>query len=286
MQWEYKMNNHKCFEVSMTKEKIAHVVLSRPDKRNSMNIDFWREFPDIISEVDQKSLARVILISSTGPHFCSGLDVSLFQSDLFNMIKDENKKGILLMDYVKILQDALSILQNCRLPVITAIQGGCIGGGLDLACASDIRLGQTDCYFSILETKLGLVADIGTFPRITKLIPDGLVRELAFTGRKFKAEEAAYSGFVNRLYPTHEKLLDGAFQLARSIAENSPLTVYGCKEAIKFSCGRTIEESLNWVKMWNSSMLNSRDIEEGFKSSITKKPGEFSELPKKIKKLI
>ena len=146
----------------------------RPEKRNAMNLDFWNEFPEIINQIDQEGSTQAIVISSSGPHFCSGLDVSLFQSDLLNIVKDEASKGILLMDYIQILQNALSVMQECRVPVITAIQGGCIGGGLDLVCASDIRIGTDKCYFSILETKLGLVADIGTFPRLVKLIPDGL----------------------------------------------------------------------------------------------------------------
>ena len=162
---------------------------------------------------------------------------------------------------------------------------GCIGGGLDLVCASDIRMGTDKCYFSILETKLGLVADIGTFPRLVKLIPDGLVRELAFTGRKFTSSEALSSGFLNNLYPNQEIMLKAAFGLAEEIVSNSSLTVHGCKKAINFSRDHSTIDGLNWVKMWNSSMLNMRDIEEGFRSSITKKPGNFTPLPKKIKKI-
>tara|TARA_B100000902_G_C27179860_1_gene848371 strand:- start:289 stop:1128 length:840 start_codon:yes stop_codon:yes gene_type:complete len=278
------MKDYNCFKV-LTEKNISHVILNRPEKRNSMNLDFWNEFPEIVSRINQEGKTKAIVISSTGPHFCSGLDISLFQSDLFHMVKNESHKGILLMDYIQTLQDALGVLQECRLPVITAIQGGCIGGGLDLICASDIRLGTDDCYFSILETKLGLVADVGTFPRLVKLIPDGLVRELAFTGRKFEGPEALTSGFLNKIYPEQESMLKAAFSLAETIAANAPLAVHGCKEAINFARDHAIADGLKWVKMWNSSMLNIKDIEEGFKASITKKQGTFTTLPQKITKI-
>jgi len=278
------MKEYSCFKL-LTEKNISHVLLNRPEKRNSMNLDFWNEFPEIISKIDQEGIAQAIVISSTGPHFCSGLDVSLFQSDLFNIIKDDGHKGILLMEYIKVLQDALGVMQECRIPVISAIQGGCIGGGLDLVCASDIRLGTEDCYFSILETKLGLVADLGTFPRLVKLIPDGLVRELAFTGRKFSGAEALASGFLNNTYPDQESTIKAAFCLAKKIAANAPLTVHGCKEAINFARDHSTTDGLKWVKMWNSSMLNMKDIEEGFKASVTKKPGQFATLPQKITKI-
>ncbi|MDG2356220.1 MAG: enoyl-CoA hydratase-related protein [Paracoccaceae bacterium] len=278
------MKEYNCFKV-LNEKNISHVLLNRPEKRNSMNLDFWHEFPEIISKIDQEGTAQVIVISSSGPHFCSGLDVSLFQSDLVKIVNDEEHKGVLLMDYIQILQDALGVMQECRIPVITAIQGGCIGGGLDLVCASDIRLGTDDCYFSILETKLGLVADVGTFPRLVKLIPDGLVRELAFTGRQFNGAEALASGFLNSTYPDQERMIKAAFALAEIIAANAPLTVHGCKEAINFARDHSTEEGLKWVKMWNSSMLNMNDIAEGFKASVTKKPGKFATLPQKIKKI-
>ena len=176
-------------------------------------------------------------------------------------------------------------MQKCRLPVITAVQGGCIGGGLDLVCASDIRLGTSNCYFSILETKLGLVADVGTFPRIVKLMPEGLVKELAFTGRNFQAKEALQSGFLNNLYDTQEALLENAFLLAEKISKNAPLALLGCKEIINFSKDHTTQESLNWIKMWNASMINLEDIQEGFKSSVTGVPGDYYPLPKKFSRL-
>ena len=278
------MNRYNCFDVIFNNH-IAQIILNRPEKRNSMTIDFWNEFPEIISKINEDGDIRVIILSSTGPHFCSGLDLSLFQSDLLKINQEQQSKPILLTNYIEILQKALNILQDSRIPVIAAIQGACIGGGLDLVCASDIRLGTKDCHFSILETKLGLVADIGTFPRLVKLIPDGLVRELAFTGRNFNSEEAKLSGFLNDVYPNQKNMLKAAFELAKEISANSPTVVYGCKEAIKFSRDHTTEEGLNWIKMWNSSMFNMTEIEEAFKAKFEKRLGNFSKLPKKVTKI-
>ena len=278
------MKKYSCFDVIFDNQ-LAHIILNRPEKRNSMTTDFWKEFPEIVSDINQEGIIRVIIISSTGPHFCSGLDISIFQSDLLDINKEKANKAILLNNYIEILQNALNILQECRIPVITAIQGACIGGGLDLVCASDIRLGTKDCYFSILETKLGLVADIGTFPRLVKLIPDGLVRELAFTGRNFNSNEAKLSGFLNNVYSDQKSMIDAAFELGVEISNNSPKVVYGCKEAIKFSRDHTTAEGLDWIKMWNSAMFNMKEVEESFKAKIEKRTGNFDNLPKKITKI-
>ena len=278
------MKKYSCFDVIFDNQ-LAHIILNRPEKRNSMTTDFWKEFPEIVSDINQEGIIRVIIISSTGPHFCSGLDLSIFQSDLLDINKEKENKAILLNNYIEILQNALNILQDCRIPVITAIQGACIGGGLDLVCASDIRLGTKDSYFSILETKLGLVADIGTFPRLVKLIPDGLVRELAFTGRNFNSNEAKLSGFLNNIYPDQKSMTDAAFELGKEISKNSPTVVFGCKEAIKFSRDHTTVEGLDWIKMWNSAMFNMKEVEESFKAKIEKRTGNFDNLPKKITKI-
>ena len=278
------MKKYSCFDVIFDNQ-LAHIILNRPEKRNSMTTDFWKEFPEIVSDINQEGIIRVIIISSTGPHFCSGLDLSIFQSDLLDINKEKANKAILLNNYIEILQNALNILQECRIPVITAIQGACIGGGLDLVCASDIRLGTKDSYFSILETKLGLVADIGTFPRLVKLIPDGLVRELAFTGRNFNSNEAKLSGFLNNVYPDQKSMINAAFELGREISYNSPTVVYGCKEAIKFSRDHTTAEGLDWIKMWNSAMFNMKEVEESFKAKIEKRTSNFDNLPKKITKI-
>ena len=265
---------------------VAHIKLNRPEKRNAMNWDFWRDLPRIIGDIDRNSSARCIVLSSTGPIFSAGLDLSLFGQDVFSSSSTAKKNEKELqtpqnfMSFLSFLQGSISSLQKARIPVICAIQGGCIGGGVDLICSADIRLATKDAFFSIRETKIGMVADVGTFPRIVKLLPEGIVKELAFTGRNFSAPEAKEYGFVNRLYDTHDALIEGAIDLANEIASNSPAAVYGCKKVIDFSRDHTIDEGLEWINMWNASMLSQSELMEGFRSYKDKSVGDFAELPK------
>ena len=265
---------------------VAHIKLNRPEKRNAMNWDFWRDLPRIVGDIDTHARARCIVLSSTGPVFSAGLDLSLFGQDVFASSKTAkmNEKELQtpqnFMSFLSFLQDSISSLQKARIPVICAIQGGCIGGGVDLICSADIRLATNDTFFSIRETKIGMVADVGTFPRIVKLLPEGIVKELAFTGRNFSAQEAKEYGFVNKLYESHDSLIEGALEIANEIASNSPAAVYGCKRVIDFSRDHTIDEGLEWINMWNASMLSQSELMEGFQSYKSKKEGNFAELPK------
>ena len=265
---------------------VAHIRLNRPEKRNAMNWDFWRDLPRIVGDIDTYARARCIVLSSTGPVFSAGLDLSLFGQDVFASSKTAkiNEKELQtpqnFMSFLSFLQDSISSLQKARIPVICAIQGGCIGGGVDLICSADIRLATNDAFFSIRETKIGMVADVGTFPRIVKLLPEGIVKELAFTGRNFSAQEAKEYGFVNKLYESHDSLIEGALEIANEIASNSPAAVYGCKRVIDFSRDHTIDEGLEWINMWNASMLSQSELMEGFQSYKSKKEGNFAELPK------
>ncbi len=265
---------------------VAHIKLNRPEKRNAMNWDFWRDLPRIVRDIDTHARARCIVLSSTGPVFSAGLDLSLFGQDVFASSKTAkmNEKELQtpqnFMSFLSFLQDSISSLQKARIPVICAIQGGCIGGGVDLICSADIRLATNDAFFSIRETKIGMVADVGTFPRIVKLLPEGIVKELAFTGRNFSAQEAKEYGFVNKLYERHDSLIEGALEIAYEIASNSPAAVYGCKRVIDFSRDHTIDEGLEWINMWNASMLSQSELMEGFQSYKSKKEGNFAELPK------
>ena len=265
---------------------VAHIKLNRPEKRNAMNWDFWRDLPRIVGDIDTHARARCIVLSSTGPVFSAGLDLSLFGQDVFASSKTAkmNEKELQtpqnFMSFLSFLQDSISSLQKARIPVICAIQGGCIGGGVDLICSADIRLATNDAFFSIRETKIGMVADVGTFPRIVKLLPEGIVKELAFTGRNFSAQEAKEYGFVNKLYESHDSLIEGALEIANEIASNSPAAVYGCKRVIDFSRDHTIDEGLEWINMWNASMLSQSELMEGFHSYKSKKESNFAELPK------
>ena len=274
--------SYECFDVSI-KEDIAHIVLNRPEKRNNMNGAFWDELPAIIRDIDENARARVIVISSTGPHFCGGLDVSMFASgavtDESTDVARRRQKGANFLNTVSIMQDSFSALEACRLPVLAAIQGGCIGGGVDLVTACDMRYATRDAFVTIYETKIGMTADVGTFPRIVKLIPEGLVREMAYTGRRVSAEEARDMGLVNRVYDTHEDMLAGVMEIAREIAANAPLAVHGCKRAITYARDHSTQEGLEWIGMWNASMLQHDEIMEAMTARHESRPAEFVDLP-------
>ncbi len=275
--------SYKCFAVSI-ENNIAHVVLNRPEKRNSMNPDFWRELPEIIKEIDLGAKARAIVVSSSGPHFSSGLDVSSFAG--IGQVDDEDQNTRRLQasaafyDNVLHMQDSFSCIENCRMPVLAAIQGGCIGGGVDLVTACDIRYATEDAYLTIFETNIGMTADVGTFPRLVKLIPEGYVREMAYTGRRVSATEAKSMGLINEVYPDHDTMLASVLAIAADIANKAPLAVYGCKRMINYARDHTTSDGLDYIAIWNASMLHVEEIQEAMASNAEKRPGNFTSLPK------
>ena len=275
---------YQCFDVSIA-DGIAHIVMNRPEVRNNMNPAFWEELPQIVREIDADAKARVIVISSTGPHFCGGIDISMFGSgapdDAATNPHGKRQRGLKFLDTVKRMQDSLSVLEQCRLPVLVAIQGGCIGGGVDLATAADMRYATADAFVTIYETKIGMTADVGTFPRIVKLIPEGIVRELAYTGRRMPAAEALNVGLVNRVFDDHEAMLDGVMDVARDIAANAPLAVHGCKRAISYARDHSTQDGLDWIGLWNASNLHPEEIQEAMQARAEKRPADFADLPKR-----
>ena len=289
-------NSYTCFTVSIDHE-IAHIILNRPEKRNSMNVEFWDELPAIVADIDNRSLARVIVISSTGPHFTSGLDIQAFILNGQNSSSPEGNsegnsegnpdsevvhaQGEQFYRNVKRMQKSFSILEECRIPVLAAIQGGCIGGGVDLTTACDIRYATEDAFFTIFETNIGMTADVGTFPRLAKLIPEGIVKELAYTGRRMSATEAKSVGLVNEVFLNQEALLAGVMVVATEIAKKAPLAVYGCKRMINYSRDHTTQDSLDYVGIWNASMLQPAEMMEAMTANAEKRDGNFTKLPPK-----
>jgi len=277
---------YECFTVDIN-DHVAHIVLNRPDKRNSMNPAFWDELPRIVDDIDSGAKARVIVISSTGPHFTAGIDVTAFGegSDMLNEKIDddlaERQRGARFYDTVTRLQKSFSALENCRLPVLVAIQGGCIGGGVDLVTACDMRYATEDAFLTIFETNIGMTADVGTFPRLVKLIPEGIVRELAYTGRRMSADEAHSSGLVNRVFPDQASMLEGVMDIAAEIARKAPLAVYGCKRIINYARDHDTADGLDYVGIWNASMLHLDEIREAMTANGEKREGRFVALPPK-----
>ena len=274
----------KCFELNI-KDNVAHILLNRPAKRNSMIREFWTELPSIIADVDDNVRARVIVISAAGPHFTSGLDTSLFsglsQSETSNVKEHCIQAQSIFYNEVTKLQKTFTSLENARLPILVAIQGGCIGGGLDFITACDIRYATKDAFFTLFETNLAMTADVGTFPRLTKLIPEGFVKEMAFTGKRISSQDAHRFGLINKLYETQEEMLSEVMAIAHNIASKAPFAVSGCKTAINYSRDHNTTDTLDYVALWNASHFKVEEVFEAMMANKEKRMGRFANLPKR-----
>ena len=248
--------------------------------------EFWDELPQIIRTIDQAAQARVIVLSSTGPHFSSGLDVSVFGTTIESSSDDpateerlRKQHGARFHDTVNYMQQTFTCLEECRLPVLAAIQGGAFGGAVDLITACDLRYMSSDAFLTIFEINIGMTADVGTFPRITKLMPEGLVKELAYTGRRMNAAEAKSIGFVNEVYANAEEMLQQVMLVAKQIAAKAPLAVYGSKRIINYARDHSTADTLDYIGIWNASMLQTTEIQEAMAAAAEHRDGEFVDLP-------
>lgn len=257
---------------------IAHIQLSRPQKLNCMTPAFWTELPAVVRKIDADASARVIVISSTGEHFSAGMDLQVFQQLGQSFTGEPARRAERMRRTVLSLQDSFNALEEVRIPVLACIQGGAIGAGLDMICACDMRYCTENAFFTIKETQLGMTADVGTLQRLPHLLPHGLVRELAYTGRNFSADEAFAHGFVNQVFADQDTMIDKVMNIARAIATNSPMAVSGCKEMLNFSRDHSVAESLNYMATWQSGMFQLPDLQEAMAAQQEKRKPEFAEL--------
>ena len=266
-----------CFNVSI-EDGVAHIQLKRPEAMNTMNKAFWAELPAIVRDIDDNARARCIVISSTGKHFSAGMDLSVFANvgDSAAGPVDRHVAGESFRRNVHHLQDVISCLDEARMPVIAAIQGGCIGGAVDFTSACDIRYCSADAFFCIMEINIGMTADVGTFPRLCKLIPEGWVRELAYTGRRLPAQRARDIGLVNEVFDTHEAVVAHALATAREIASKSPLAVAGSKVMINYARDHTIKDGLDYIAVWQTGMFSGPHMAETF---VAKQEGRDPVFP-------
>lgn len=274
--------NYESFKYS-SEEGIGHLVLNKGEDLNKMTMNFWYELPKILDEIDRDASLRVLILSSTGKHFCAGMDLKNFgtlgnDSEKKTNVPDKARIGENLYRVAKELQDMLSKLEKLRIPVLAGIQGGCIGGGLDLVTAADMRFASKDAFFCIQEINIGMAADIGTLQRLPRVIPEGKVRELAYTGRRMPAEEALETGLVNKVYESHEEMVAGIKEMATVIASKSPLAVYGTKAILNFSRDHTIAEGLEYNALWSGAMLPQEDMAEAMMSNMEKRDPEFKDM--------
>ena len=258
---------------------IAYVRLNRPEKANALNRELWKALGQCYRDLDENSSVRVCIISGEGKHFSSGIDLHLLQEIGIQSEEYEcegRKRDFLRREIIQ-LQSSFNEFERCRKPVIAAIHGSCIGGGVDLITACDLRYATKDARFQIKEIDLGLVADVGTLQRLPTLIHQGTVRELAFTGRIFDGKEAYSMGLLNNCYDDHESLIQNVQKVAHNIAEKSPLAISGIKETLLYSRDHTVSESLNQVATWNSAMLLSQDLEEAMMAQLQNRTPNFSD---------
>jgi enoyl-CoA hydratase len=267
---------YESFDFSVA-DKIAQIRFNRPDKRNSMTLAFWQEMRAVFAELDSRDDVRVAVISSTGPHFTSGMDLSVFGS-LTPPNVEEGRKRENLRRQILWFQECFSVIDQARVPVLAAIQGGCIGGGVDLVTSCDMRYCSADAFFTIKEIDIGMVADVGTLQRLPLQMPSGLVRELAYTGRRLTAEEAKACGFVNQVFASHEALVDGVTDIARTIAAKTPLAIAGSKEMLNYARDHSITDGLNYIATWNAAMLQTADMPEAFAATAQKRDAKFDDV--------
>ncbi len=267
-------------QVSINKH-IAHIQLNRPEALNSMVPAFWQELPAVVRQIDAQAQARVIVISSVGKHFSAGMDLSVFTNMAKDFQGEPARRAERTRRLVLELQDSFNALEEVRLPVLAAVQGGVIGGAVDMICAADSRYCTQDAYFTIKETELGMTADVGTLQRLPHLMPQGLIRELAYTGRNFLSEEAKDCGFVNQVYSDQATMLAAVMKIAAKIAEHSPMAVTGCKEMINYTRDHSVTDSLTYMATWQSGMFQMPDVQEAMTAGQQKRAAVYAPLHKK-----
>lgn len=273
--------NLKTLSVTSPKPFVFHVELNRPDKYNAFNNDMWLEIKTCFEALSTNPDCRVIMLSGAGKHFTAGIDLHSLMSlgQQLAEIEDVGRKGHLLSNFIKSYQDSISSLEICPKPVITAIHSACIGAGVNLITAADIRYCSSDAWFQVKEIDIGLAADVGALQRLPKVIGNqSLVRELCFTGRKVDSKEAENCGLVNKVFDKRENLLNGALELAEVIASKSPIAMQAIKRNIVYSLDHTNQEGLDHIREINKLNLLSEDFLNAVSGQLSKSTPTFSKL--------
>lgn len=254
---------------------VATLWLNRPDKLNAMSADMWTDIPAAVDELNSDDDVRVIVVAGRGNAFCVGIDITMLaalQPDDGSPAERSRK----LYETIRKLQDTNSCFADSPKPVIAAIHGYCLGEGINLATACDIRLASSDAVLSVRETRLGLVADVGVLQRLPEIVGTGIAAELAFTGKDITAERALQIGLVNEVFDDVDALREGSRRLAMEIASNSPLVVSGIKNVLAANRGRTVDQALDYVARWNSAYLISNDLTEAVTAFFEKRDPQFT----------
>ena len=273
--------SYACFTLAQ-EGGVAHVQLNHPERMNSMTAGFWAEIPRVFRELDETGGTRVAVLSSTGKHFSAGMDLSVFQPTEqgghalgTKTVLDRER----FRQQLRKLQESFNAIANARFPVIAAVQGGCIGGAVDMATACCLRYATRDAFFCIQEINLGMMADVGTMNRMPRQLPEAVMRELAYTGDRLGAERAERLGFVNGVFESHEALLEGALAVARKIASKAPLAVAASKEMISYARDHSVAESFAYLNALQPGIFSPEDIARAVIAQKAGAAAAFDDLP-------
>jgi enoyl-CoA hydratase len=273
--------SYECFDVEVS-DHVAHLVLKRGDQLNTMVPTFWYELPEIVTGISEKGEARAIVLSSTGKHFCAGMDLAVFTGGSGNFAggasSELGRQRAHVRLAVKKLQDSFSALEQARVPVLAAIQGGCIGGAVDMVTACDMRYATENAFFCVQEINIGMTADVGTLQRLPKLIPEGVAREWAYTGDRIPAARAKEVGLVNEVYPDHDTMIAEVLAIAGRIAAKSPLAIWGTKESINYARDHSVGDAMEFIALWQSGMFQPADMMECFVAKSEGRDPAFDDL--------
>ena len=271
------MPEFECIELEVV-NKVAYATLNRPDKANALNHTLWFEIGDVANWVSATPEVRALVLQGAGKHFTAGIDFSLIMEIVGSTATlPEGHKQEALRAKILGLQEAFSALERCSKPVIASVNGSCIGGGIDLITACDIRYASDEAVFCVKEIDLAIVADIGTLQRLPPIVGEGRARELAMTGRRFTAKQAHAMGLVTEVFENQDSLREGVRKIAEDIASKSPLTQRGIKHVMNHCRGRTVADGLNYVATWNAAMLMSADAQEAMAAMMQKRDAEFKD---------
>lgn len=268
---------YKVFEVER-EGNIAWVFMNRPDKLNACGPDFWREIINVMEEMDADDDVRVVILAGRGKAFTSGIDLIAMAPEV-PALTEKGVMGRKKMELVKKilnLQDSITALEKCRKPVIAAIHGYCIGAGVDIITACDIRLAAYDATFSVREVRLAIVADVGTLQRLPRIVGEGFAKELTYTAKDIDAKRAGEMGLINSVYPDKDALYAGAKEMAEEIAEQSPLAVMSAKEVINYCRDKTVADGLDYVAQRSANILPSDDLFEALTAFAERRKPKFT----------